>query len=73
MQLRDQGLMSSEASLQSGLIVKRSKLWPLMIDPHKQGVRWIANSIKERLETDVKVRFAYRCTVTSVQCFSDMD
>jgi dynein heavy chain len=38
-----QGLPSDKVSIDNGIIMKRSRRWPLLIDPQTQANRWIRN------------------------------
>jgi len=56
-----EGLPSDELSVENGIMVTRSKKWPLMIDPQSQGMGWIKsreakNSIKSTQLTDKRFR-----------------
>merc|ERR1719446_1944817 len=56
-----EGLPSDELSVENGIMVTRSKKWPLMIDPQSQGMGWIKsreakNNIKSTQLTDKRFR-----------------
>merc|ERR1719446_799633 len=56
-----EGLPSDELSVENGIMVTRSKKWPLMIDPQAQGLSWILsreakNSIKSTQLNDKRFR-----------------
>jgi len=56
-----EGLPSDELSVENGIMVTRSKKWPLMIDPQSQGMGWIKsreaqNAIKSTQLTDKRFR-----------------
>jgi dynein heavy chain len=56
-----EGLPSDDLSVENGIMVTRSKKWPLMIDPQSQGLGWIKsreakNSIKMTQLIDKRFR-----------------
>ena len=56
-----EGLPSDELSVENGIMVTRSKKWPLMIDPQSQGLSWIKsreakNSVKTTQLTEKRFR-----------------
>ena len=56
-----EGLPSDDLSVENGIMVTRSKKWPLMIDPQSQGLGWIKsreakNSIKSTQLIDKRFR-----------------
>jgi len=56
-----EGLPSDDLSVENGIMVTRSKKWPLMIDPQSQGMSWIKsreakNAIKSTQLIDKRFR-----------------
>jgi dynein heavy chain len=46
-----QGLPSDSVSLNNGVMVVRTKRWPLLIDPQEQGTKWIKKMEGKELKT----------------------